>query len=359
MVADDTGALPLPWLAGPLADVLATQRGHALLLHGSEGIGVLPFALTLAQAWLCEGLDKSDGSRKTAPCGRCGSCRLVQSHLHPDLQVLLPEVLRRQHDWLRVDDKTDGEDAKRKPSKQIRIPEVRSLIDWVFKTSARGCGKVVVLHPAEALNIQAANALLKTLEEPPPGTRIVLSCADPAWLLPTVRSRCQHLRLATPTLPQAQAWLAAQGVAQPEVLLAACSGRPLDALQMSQAGVQAEHWRALPNAVAQGQIGALQGWPLPRVLDALHKLCHDAMAAAVGAPLRYFPSGSISSLDTTASLSALAAWSLELGRIARHDEHPWNEGLMLDALLAAGARALRRSTSTRPGAASGLDTLHR
>ena len=268
MVVDETGALPLPWLAAPLADVLTTQRGHALLLHGSEGIGVLPFALTLAQAWLCE----SEGSGKTAPCGRCGSCRLVQSHLHPDLQVLMPEVLRRQHDWLRVDDKTEGEDAKRKPSKQIRIPEVRSLIDWVFKTSARGRGKVVVLHPAEALNTPAANALLKSLEEPPPGTRILLSCADPALLLPTVRSRCQHLRLAAPTLLQAQAWLAAQGVAQPEVLLAACSGRPLDALQMAQAGVQAEHWRALPNAVAQGQPGALQGWPLPRVLDALHKL---------------------------------------------------------------------------------------
>ena len=352
MVVDETGALSLPWLAAPLADVLATQRGHALLLHGSEGVGVLPFALTLAQAWLCE----SEGGGKTLPCGRCGSCRLVQSHLHPDLQVLMPEVLRRQHDWLRVDDKADGEDSKRKPSKQIRIDEVRSVIDWVYKTSARGRGKVVVLHPAEALNIPAANALLKSLEEPPPGTRIVLSSADPALLLPTVRSRCQHLRLATPALPQAQAWLAAQGVAQPEVLLAACSGRPLDALQLAQAGVQAEHWRALPSAVAQGQPGALQGWPLPRVLDALHKLCHDAMAAAAGAPLRYFPAGSVSA---TASLPALADWSLELGRVARHDDHPWNEGLMLDALLAAGARALRRSASTRPVAALGLDTLHR
>ena len=349
-VVGDTGALPLPWLAQPVADALATQRGHALLVHGSEGIGILPFALTLAQAWLCE----SEDIRKSAPCGRCGSCRLVQSHLHPDLQVLMPELLRRQHDWLRVDDKAEGDDAKRKPSKQIRIDEVRSVIDWVFKTSARGRGKVVVLHPAEALNLQSANALLKTLEEPPPGTRILLSCADPALLLPTVRSRCQQLRLAPPALPLATAWLAEKGVAQPEVLLAACSGRPLDALALSQAGVQAEHWRALPAAVAQGQPGVLQGWPLPRVLDALHKLCHDAMAAAAGAPLHYFPQGSVSA---AASLPALAEWSRELGRITRHDDHPWNEGLMLDALLAAGARALRRSAPTRAFAARGFDTL--
>ena len=190
MVVGQDGALPLPWLERPLVSALATQRSHALLVLGSEGVGVLPFALTLAQAWLCEA---EPAQRKAGPCGRCGSCRLVQSHLHPDLQMLMPERLRREHDWLRVDDKADADDNKRKPSKQIRIDEVRSVIDWVYKTNARGQCKVVLMHPAEALNPQAANALLKTLEEPPVGTRILLTCADPALLLPTVRSRCQKL----------------------------------------------------------------------------------------------------------------------------------------------------------------------
>ncbi len=351
MVVGEDGVVTLPWLAKPLAAALAEQRGHALLVHGSEGVGVLPFALTLAQAWLCEA---EPAARVAGPCGRCGSCRLLQSHLHPDLQVLMPEQLRRDHDWLRVDDKTSGEDAKRKPSKQIRIDEVRSVIDWVFKTSARGRGKVFVLHPAEALNHQSASALLKTLEEPPPGTRIVLSCSDPALLLPTVRSRCQPLRLVTPDLPEAIAWLQAQGVSQPQVLLAACSGRPLDAWTLAQAGVLAEHWQALPAAVARGLPGALQGWPLPRVLDALHKLCHDAMAAATGAPGHYFPAGSV---GADASLVALATWSRELDRVALHDGHPWNEGLMLDALLASGARALQASAATRPSGRPGFDTL--
>ena len=351
MVVGPDGALPLPWLAQPLASALTTQRGHALLLLGSEGVGVLPFALTLAQAWLCEAPPEQ---RRTGPCGVCGSCRLVQSHLHPDLQVLLPELLRRQHDWLRVDDRADGEDSKRKPSKQIRVDEVRGVIDWVFKTSGRGRGKVVLIHPAEALNVQAANALLKTLEEPPAGTRVLLTCSDAALLLPTVRSRCHQLALAAPAPAQATAWLATLGVAEPEVLLAASSGRPLDAWALAQAGVQAAHWRDLPAAVALGQAGAMQGWPLPRVLDALHKLCHDAMAAATGAPLQYFPAGSV---RAGASMQSLSAWSRELGRVARHDEHPWNEGLMLDALVAAGARALRRSTATRVAAAQGFDTL--
>jgi DNA polymerase-3 subunit delta' len=87
----------------------------------------------------------------------------------------------------------------------------------------------------------------------------------------------------------------------------------------------------------------MQGWALPRVLDALHKLCHDAMAAAAGAMPLYFPAGSV---EAGASLGALSAWSRELDRVSRHDQHPWNEGLMLEALLAAAARALK------PGAAS-------
>jgi DNA polymerase III subunit delta' len=353
MVVGPDGQLPLPWLAAPLQAALSQQRGHALLVQGHEGLGALPFVLTLAQAWLCE---SAAGVGQT-PCGHCGSCKLVQNHLHPDLQVLMPEALRRQHDWPLVDDKVEGEDSKKKPSKQIRIDEVRSVIDWVYKTSARGRGKVVVLHPAEALNLQSANALLKTLEEPPAGTRIVLSTADAAWLLPTVRSRCQAIKLPGPSTAEALGWLKAQGVEGAEGLLAACSGRPLEAAGWFSAGVRADQWQALPGALARGLPGPLQGWPLPRVLDALHKVCHDAMALASGATPRYFPAGSV---PTGASLQALSAWSRELDRLARHDEHPFFEALMLDALVAAAARALNARTSTGPSRGMvrrGLDTL--
>ncbi len=353
MVVGPDGQLPLPWLAEPLQAALAQQRGHALLVQGHEGIGALPFVLSLAQAWLCE----SNSADSRPPCGRCGSCKLIQNHLHPDLQLLMPEVLRRQHDWPLVDDKADSDDSKRKPSKQIRIDEVRGVIDWVFRTSGRGRGKVVVLHPAEALNLQSANALLKTLEEPPPGTRILLSTADAAWLLPTVRSRCQMLKLPPPSTAQALDWLQGQGVEGADVLLAASSGRPLEAAAWFASGVKADQWQALPGALSRGLPGALQGWPLPRVLDALHKLCHDAMALASGAAQRYFPAGSV---PVGASLPALSAWSRELDRVARHDDHPFFEGLMLDALVAAASRALNsRATTahTRGAARRGLDTL--
>jgi DNA polymerase-3 subunit delta' len=330
MVVDAGGTLPLPWLADPLAAALATQRGHALLVHGAPGVGALSFALVLAQAWLCEG---EGGAR---PCGRCGSCRLVQSRVHPDLLVLLPETLRRAHDWPLAGDREE-DDGKKKPSRQIRIDEVRALIDWATRTSARGRGKVAVLHPAEALNLQSANALLKTLEEPPAGTRLVLTAGDPALLLPTVRSRCQRLPLPAPPAGVAAAWLAAQGLARPEVLLAACSGRPLDALALAQAGIDAAVWSALPAAVARGESGFLAGWPVPQAVDALQKLCHDAMARASGAPAVYFPTERV---PAEGAWPALTGWSQELARIARNEDHPWQEALMIDALVIQGRLAL-------------------
>jgi len=336
LVTGEDGNPPLPWLAAPLARALASQRGHALLVQGSEGIGALPFTLTLAQAWLCE--HASPGALPQPPCGRCGSCHLIGAHLHPDLFLLLPETLRRQHAWPLRDDKADADDSKRKPSKQLRIDEVRALIDWTTRTSARGRGKVAVLHPAQALNPQAANALLKTLEEPPPGTRLLLSCADPARLLPTVRSRCQVFQLPTPDDTVAAAWLAEQGVAQAGVLLAACSGRPLDVLAWSQAGVDAAAWTALPRAVARGQGGALTAWPVPLALDALLKLCHDATALAHGASPRYFPAAAMP--EGRAAPSALQAWAGELARVVRHAEHPWNEALLAESLVAQAQRAL-------------------
>lgn len=181
MVVDLDGKLALPWLREPLLDALAHARGHALLVQGAPGIGSFQFALSLAQSWLCE---RRDGVA-APPCGHCEGCRAVQGHAHPDLFVLLPEEMRQASGWPLAGDRPEDNSApeggktRRKPSRQIRIDEVRSTIDWAATTASRGGLKVVVLHPAEALNLQAASALLKTLEEPPQAVRLVLCAQDP------------------------------------------------------------------------------------------------------------------------------------------------------------------------------------
>ena len=114
--------------------------------------------------------------------------------------------------------------------------------------------------------------------------------------------------------------------------------------------------------MANGQAGALAGWPIPRVLDALQKLCHDAMAlsapGASGVITQYFPAAS---LPTRMALSALVPWAAELRRVARHAEHPWSEALLIEALVNAGAQALAPQTlghpAGHPASQQRLDTL--
>ncbi len=352
MVVGPDGHLPLPWLLDPLREALAQRRGHALLVQAADGVGAMEFMLALAQGWLCE------AAQEPRPCGRCDACHLLQARSHPDLLLLLPEALRASLGWSGQgdDDAGEGGKSRRKPSPQIRIDDVRSAIDWVAQTSARGRAKVVLIHPAGAMNLQAASALLKTLEEPPGQARLLLSTTDEASLLPTVRSRCQRIRLAPPPHAQAAQWLQAQGVGDAAVLLAAAGGAPLAARDLAAAGIDAATWTALPRAVSRGQAQALAGWPLPRAIDALHKLCHDAMVAAAGAVPRYFAP---QALPAGATLPALVAWGKSLARAARHDEHPWNEALLLEALVLEG-RACWQEATTRPSRGSrALDTLPR
>jgi DNA polymerase III subunit delta' len=215
---------------------------------------------------------------------------------------------------------------------------------------------VLLLHPAEAMNLQAASALLKTLEEPPGQARLLLSAADEARLLPTVRSRCQRIRLAGPSAEMAISWLTEQGVRDAPVLLAAAGGAPLAARDLAAGGIDAAAWLALPRAVARGQAAALAGWPVPRAVDALQKVCHDALVQAAGGVPRYF---SAQALPAGARPGSLNAWAQSLSRVARHAEHPWNEGLLVEALVSEGRTCWQEATTRGPRGARALDTLGR
>ena len=330
----------LPWVADWAADALRAQRGHALLAQVPAGSGALAFALTAARAWLCEGGDGSDGQvrQRWRACGRCASCHLTTAHTHPDLRVVAPEAVAMAN-GLPVEI-----DEKRKPSRQIRIDDVRALIDWMATTSGRGRGKVAVIHPAESMNVAAATALLKTLEEPPPGAHWLLTTADAALLLPTVRSRCQQQTL--PPIPRALAldWLVRQGVDAADILLDAAAGQPLAALQWHREGLTGALWADLPGAVARGDASTLATWGVPRVIDALQKLCHDAAVIACGGPPRFFPS---SCLTPDAQLPSLIRWHQRLQSVMRHAEHPWSEALLVEALVSEGQQAWAPPASRR------------
>ena len=159
------------------------------------------------RAWLCE------SPSPQGACGHCGSCHAIDVRAHADLCVLMPEVQMMALGWpLPEKAQADIDDKKRKPSKEIRVEAMRDAVEFCQRTSARGRGKAVLVYPAEQMNAITANALLKTLEEPPGDARFVLASEASHQLLPTIRSRCLIHTMAWPDQQEALSWLDTQGV---------------------------------------------------------------------------------------------------------------------------------------------------
>jgi DNA polymerase-3 subunit delta' len=226
---------------------------------------------------------------------------------------------------------------------------MRDAVEFAQRTSGRGRGKAVLVYPAERMNNVTANALLKTLEEPPGDCRFVLASESAHLLLPTIRSRCLGHALHWPKPDEALAWLASQGM-KPEAaaaLLRASGGRPADALRMHAAGVDPRAWSQLPKALARGEPGALAGWAAPQAIEALQKVCHDVLATRMGAQPRFFEAAD---LPRSGSMSALTQWAKELAGSARTAEHPFNAGLMLESLVDEARAALNSRAESLPQA---------
>ena len=136
----------------------------------------------------------------------------------PTCCVLLPDALHLALGWRQKTDEADSAEGKKKPSEWISIRQVRAAIEFSTLTRGRGRLKVVIIHPAERMPQAAASALLKLLEEPQGGQRLLLACGDAAALMPTVRSRCHAIALPTPDPQQATRWLMDAGVADATVL---------------------------------------------------------------------------------------------------------------------------------------------
>nr|WP_272891935.1 DNA polymerase III subunit delta' [Stutzerimonas stutzeri] len=204
----------LPWQAD-LWRLLAgrQQHAHAYLLHGPAGIGKRALAERLMALLLCQ------QPAPSGACGQCKSCMLLAAQTHPDHYILEPE----------------------EADKAIRVDQVRQLVGFVSQTAQLGGRKVVLLEPAEAMNLNAANALLKSLEEPAGNTVLLLISHQPSRLLPTIKSRCVQQSCPLPVRQQSLDWLAGKlpelSAAQREELLTLAADSPLAALKLHAVGV--------------------------------------------------------------------------------------------------------------------------
>ncbi|MBS0969905.1 DNA polymerase III subunit delta' [Chimaeribacter arupi] len=207
-----------PWLNAPYRQLIAQYQAgrghHALLIHADEGNGDAALVYGLSRWLLCQ---HPQGEKS---CGECHSCRLMLAGNHPDWHVLTPE----------------------KGKASLGIDRVRQVIDGLYTHAQQGGAKVIWLAQAEALTEAAANALLKTLEEPPEKTYFLLGCRTPSRLLPTLRSRCSYWHLQNPPPALSSQWIQRQQPADPqsvETALKLSHGAPLAAAAL----LQPERWQ--------------------------------------------------------------------------------------------------------------------
>jgi DNA polymerase-3 subunit delta' len=223
---------PCPWHRDELKDWICRceqQRlPHALLLGGAAGIGKQRLARALLEWLLCE---RPAGG---LACGQCRSCHVSASGAHPDYFRLAPE----------------------EAGQAIKVDQVRALAEFGERTAQYGGARVALVVPAEAMNRNAQNALLKTLEEPGEHTHLLLVSHQPGLLLPTIRSRCQHRRLPLPGADMAVPWLREQlgDSERAQALLSAAGGAPLKAVELEQAD-----WFVGRKALLEGLVGVVEG----------------------------------------------------------------------------------------------------
>ncbi len=234
-----------PWQVDAWSSLVRRHRTaglpHALLITGSAGIGKHELSLNVARWLLCQ-------NPAEEACGQCHSCQLWAAGSHPDYMLCQPE----------------------ENSKQIRIDNVRKVNELIFQTPQISQCQVVILRPAEVMNVNAANALLKTLEEPPGESFILLETERFGSVLPTIRSRCQRINLALPSYDVSKDWLQARGVgsADADIALARNGGAPVASMNWLSSGVA---------TVQEKWVSELQQWttsslPLDKIASSWSKL---------------------------------------------------------------------------------------
>lgn len=330
-----------PWNAALFRQLVAdpAHMPHAILLHGPAGVGKLALATELARWALCEKPSNEGG------CGVCDACNWFEQGNHPDFRRVEP-----------VDPEAEDDAPARKTPKKggrlIKVETIREITRFLELTSHRGGWRVALIQPAEYMNPAAANALLKTLEEPPARVLLLLVSHQVGRLLPTVVSRCRQVAVPLPAREPALAWLRDAGIGETfEALLAEAGGAPLTAFSYAEPERSSRRdafldLLAQPRQLDACQVAQTYQSGLAEAWGWLSRWLHDLLAQRLAGQTRYFPdrSDALARISAVSGLPELLAFQRELTQGGRWLRHPLNAALLLESWLIryseiAGARA--------------------
>ena len=309
---------------------------HALLLYGQSGIGKYEFALNLCQALLC-----SSPTTEGFACVVCSSCNWFKVDNNPDFHLLSPEQESESDE--------DAAPAKKTKKKtQISVNQIRELASFTGLSSHRSDAlRIILVHPAEALNIASANALLKMLEEPSPGVIFILVSHQIQRLLPTILSRCHKITMPIPNETDALRWLYEQGVANPKEQLDYLEGSPIKVVaQQNEFSQLKDAWRLLAQGEKlQPHIAAttLIAHSVEQGIVALQKWLYDLAAMHLSQQVHYHTalSKTFQGLADKVHLNHLFDLQKKVDELRKLANHPLNHELQMESLLLEYSRIFR------------------
>jgi DNA polymerase-3 subunit delta' len=318
-----------PWQTKdwPRLQALRKRMPNGLLLKGAAGIGKFELAKAFIQSLLCQ-----QSAEHGFACGVCPSCHWFVQGTHPDFRLLQPDAISAANDEL---------EAGKKSSKLITVEQVRGLSDFLSMSAHQGGRRIVLIHPAEAMNVNAANALLKSLEEPTQGVLFVLVTSQQQRLLPTILSRCVGFSLTAPDVEMAVQWLEQQGVELPDKTLALSGYVPLEALHRKGAA-NIEERNKLLHALRQprdldvfGLAELLAKIDQVLVVQWLQQWVYDMVAMKLSGKLRYHlgEERAIEHLIARSSPLVLVRLQKHLQIAKREAQHTLNSRLFFESLL--------------------------
>lgn len=321
-----------PWQHDDWARLQTVRKRppHALLFKGTKGIGKFDLAVQFAHSLLCQ-----QPSASGLACGTCPACRWLSQGSHPDFRLLQPDTLTADSEEA---DESASKSSK-KASKQIRVEQIRDLADFFSLSAHQGGRRVVVIHPAEAMNPNAANALLKNLEEPPPDLLFILVTHKSQQLLPTILSRCLAFPLTLPDNQVAASWLKQQGVAQPLQTLAVCGFAPLQAKDDATEGELRDKFLSALRQPARLDVFAVADMLLKteqvRVVHWLQQWCYDLVSVQLTGKVRYHLGDEALMQKIVATVDPLALMQLQkhLQTARREAHHTLNSNLLFQGML--------------------------